>query len=273
MTNQIPRDGSVSRTKLPTQSAWLCLPAAIRHRRASWSPGENCGSTALGMDTRLTDDHHDSLRRGCLLTFTHLVETHVRKALARISKRHCRVRSHGSTERRRMLCRWSSSLPHSGHRRHVHGNRRPIGSQRPIVRTEDPADRRAYLVKLTKEGRRLLRRWPRIMKPGSCSSFPEFPTREQRALHNHCRGARERHGKHHEHTLADSEPAFSLVRAEQSAGLRESPETQNPLRSTLTRTARSHRRLPYAATSKPWSSAVRRQLLFGRRLGQEIIVP
>ena len=40
-------------------------------------------NAVAGLDTRLTDDHHESLRLWLrLLTCTHLIETHVRKALA-----------------------------------------------------------------------------------------------------------------------------------------------------------------------------------------------
>jgi DNA-binding MarR family transcriptional regulator len=52
-----------------------------------------------------------------------------------------------------------------------------------IVRTEDPADRRAYLVKLTKEGRRLFGQMAAEHETWIIKLFSGIPKREQRALH------------------------------------------------------------------------------------------
>jgi len=52
-----------------------------------------------------------------------------------------------------------------------------------IVRTEDPADRRAYLVKLTKEGRRLFAQMAAEHESWIVKLFSGIPKREQRALH------------------------------------------------------------------------------------------
>ena len=51
-----------------------------------------------------------------------------------------------------------------------------------IVRTEDPADRRAYLVKLTKEGRRLFGQMAVEHESWIVNLFSGIPKREQRAL-------------------------------------------------------------------------------------------
>jgi len=143
-------------------------------------------STALGMDTRLTDDHHESLRLWLrLLTCTHLVETHVRKALARDFKTTLpRFDLMAQLERapnglqmgelsRRMLVTGGN----------VTGIADQLERSGLIVRTEDPADRRAYLVKLTKEGRRLFAQMAAQHETWIVKLFSGIPKREQRALH------------------------------------------------------------------------------------------
>jgi DNA-binding MarR family transcriptional regulator len=51
-----------------------------------------------------------------------------------------------------------------------------------LVRTEDPEDRRAYLVKLTKEGRRLFLQMAAAHESWIVQLFSGIPKREQRAL-------------------------------------------------------------------------------------------
>jgi DNA-binding MarR family transcriptional regulator len=51
-----------------------------------------------------------------------------------------------------------------------------------IVRTADPADRRAYLVKLTKEGRRLFGQMAVEHESWIVNLFSGIPKREQRVL-------------------------------------------------------------------------------------------
>ena len=143
-------------------------------------------SAALGMDSRLTDDHHESLRLWLrLLTCTHLVETHVRKALAKEFK---------STLPRFDLMAQLERAPHglqmgelSRRMLVTGGNVTGIVDQLErsglIVRTEDPADRRAYLVKLTKEGRRLFALMAAEHETWIVKLFSGIPKREQRALH------------------------------------------------------------------------------------------
>jgi len=138
------------------------------------------------MDTRLTDDHHESLRLWLrLLTCTHLVETHVRKALARDFKTTLpRFDLMAQLERapnglqmgelsRRMLVTGGN----------VTGIADQLERSGLIVRTEDPADRRAYLVKLTKEGRRLFAQMAAQHETWIVKLFSGIPKREQRALH------------------------------------------------------------------------------------------
>jgi len=143
-------------------------------------------SAALGMDSRLTDDHHESLRLWLrLLTCTHLVETHVRKALAKEFK---------TTLPRFDLMAQLERAPHglqmgelSRRMLVTGGNVTGIVDQLErsglIVRTEDPADRRAYLVKLTKEGRRLFALMAAEHETWIVKLFSGIPKREQRALH------------------------------------------------------------------------------------------
>jgi DNA-binding MarR family transcriptional regulator len=109
-------------------------------------------NAVAGLDTLLTDDHHESLRLWLrLLTCTHLIETHVRKALATQFKTTLpRFDLMSQLERapqglqmgelsRRMLVTGGN----------VTGIVDQLERAGLIVRTEDPADRRAYLVKLT----------------------------------------------------------------------------------------------------------------------------
>jgi DNA-binding MarR family transcriptional regulator len=142
-------------------------------------------SAALGMDTRLTDDHHESLRLWLrLLTCTHLVETHVRKALAKEFK---------TTLPRFDLMAQLERAPHglqmgelSRRMLVTGGNVTGIVDQLErsglLVRTEDPADRRAYLVKLTKEGRRLFAQMAAEHETWIVKLFSGISKREQRAL-------------------------------------------------------------------------------------------
>jgi DNA-binding MarR family transcriptional regulator len=142
-------------------------------------------SAAVGMDTRLTDDHHESLRLWLrLLTCTHLVETHVRKALAKEFKttlprfdlmvqleRAPQGLQMGELSRRMLV---------------TGGNVTGIVDQLErgglLVRTEDPADRRAYRVKLTKEGRRLFAQMAAEHETWIVKLFSGIPKREQRSL-------------------------------------------------------------------------------------------
>ena len=142
-------------------------------------------SAAVGLDTRLTDDTHESLRLWLrLLTCTHLIENNVRKALAaqfkttlpRFDLMAQLERAPGGLQMgelsRRMLV--------------TGGNITGIVDQLEraglIVRTEDPGDRRVYLVKLTKEGRRQFAHMAIEHESWIVQLFADIPKREQRTL-------------------------------------------------------------------------------------------
>ena len=142
-------------------------------------------SAAVGLDTRLSDDTHESLRLWLrLLTCTHLIENNVRKALAAQFKTTLpRFDLMAQLERapqglqmgelsRRMLV--------------TGGNITGIADQLEraglIVRTEDPGDRRVYLIKLTKEGRRQFAQMAIDHESWIVQLFAGIPKREQRTL-------------------------------------------------------------------------------------------
>ena len=142
-------------------------------------------SAAVGLDNRLTDDHHESLRLWLrLLTCSHVIEAHVRKALTTQFKTTLpRFDLMAQLERapnglqmgelsRRMLVTGGN----------VTGIVDQLERSGLIVRTEDPEDRRAYLVKLTKEGRRLFLQMAAAHETWIVKLFSGIPKREQRAL-------------------------------------------------------------------------------------------
>ena len=142
-------------------------------------------SAAVGLDARVTDDTHESLRLWLrLLTCSHLVENHVRKALGtRFKTTLPRFDLMAQLERvpeglqmgelsRRMLVTGGN----------VTGIVDQLERAGLIVRTEDPADRRVYLVKLTKEGRRLFGQMAVEHESWIVDLFSGISKREQRAL-------------------------------------------------------------------------------------------
>jgi len=141
MTKSNPQGDSFSREKLQMRSrGCACLAANRSPGRASWSPGRIAVSAAVGMDSRLTDDHHESLRLWLrLLTCTHLVETHVRKALAKEFKTTLpRFDLMAQLERAPQgLADGRAVAAHAGNRRQRNRNRRPFGRCGVLVRTED----------------------------------------------------------------------------------------------------------------------------------------
>jgi len=141
--------------------------------------------SALGLDTRMTDETHESLRLWLrLLTCSHLIENQVRKALGKRFKTTLpRFDLMAQLERvpeglqmgelsRRMLVTGGN----------VTGIVDQLERAGLIVRTEDPADRRVYLVKLTKEGRRLFGQMAVEHESWIVNLFSGIPKREQRAL-------------------------------------------------------------------------------------------
>jgi len=143
--------------------------------------------SALGLDTRMTDETHESLRLWLrLLTCSHLIENQVRKALGKRFKTTLpRFDLMAQLERvpeglqmgelsRRMLVTGGN----------VTGIVDQLERAGLIVRTEDPADRRVYLVKLTKEGRRLFGQMAVEHESWIVNLFSGIPKREQRALND-----------------------------------------------------------------------------------------
>jgi DNA-binding MarR family transcriptional regulator len=141
--------------------------------------------SAVGMDTRLTDDHHDSLRLWLrLLTCTSLIENQVRKSLATQFKTTLpRFDLMAQLERapdglqmgelsRRMLVTGGN----------VTGIVDQLERAGLIARTADPADRRAYRVKLTKEGRRTFGKMASEHESWIIKLFEGIGVREQRVL-------------------------------------------------------------------------------------------
>ncbi|MGQ0836618.1 MAG: MarR family winged helix-turn-helix transcriptional regulator [Gammaproteobacteria bacterium] len=115
----------------------------------------------LDMETRVTDDHHQALRVWLrLLACTSLMESRVRARLqARFGTTLPRFDLMAQLERapeglkmgelsRRMMVTGGN----------VTGITDMLEQEGLVVRTADPEDRRAYRVKLTKEGERLFRR-------------------------------------------------------------------------------------------------------------------
>ena len=144
-------------------------------------------SAAAGFDMRLPDDSHESLRLWLrLLTCSRLIENHVRKALAAQFKTTLpRFDLMAQLERfpkglqmgelsRRMLVTGGN----------VTGIVDQLEGAGLIVRTEDPTDRRAYLVKLTKEGRRVFGQMAIEHESWIVNLFSGIPKREQRALND-----------------------------------------------------------------------------------------
>ncbi|MBI4989936.1 MAG: MarR family transcriptional regulator [Rhodocyclales bacterium] len=113
-------------------------------------------------ETRVTDDHHQSLRLWLrMLACTNLIEAHVRSRL-RVNfqttlprfdlmsqlERNPDGLKMGELSRRMMVTGGN-----------VTGITDQLVSEGLVVREDNPKDRRAYIVKLTKEGRRVFRAW------------------------------------------------------------------------------------------------------------------
>ena len=113
-------------------------------------------------ETRVTDDHHESLRLWLrLLSRTKLVESHLRSQLrlrfqttlprfdlmAQL-ERHPEGLKMGELSKRMMVTGGN-----------VTGITDQLVAEGLVVREDNPKDRRAYIVKLTKDGRRVFREW------------------------------------------------------------------------------------------------------------------
>jgi len=142
-------------------------------------------SAATGLDTRLREDDHESLRLWLkLLTCSHLIENHVRKALAVQFKttlpRFDLMAQLDRAPQGLQMNELSRRMLVTG------GNITGIVDQLEraglIVRTEDSADRRVYLVKLTQEGRRQFGQMAGEHESWIVNLFSGIPKREQQAL-------------------------------------------------------------------------------------------
>ena len=113
-------------------------------------------------ETRVTDDHHFALRLWLrMLACTNLIEAHVRSRL-RVNfqttlprfdlmsqlERHPEGLKMGELSKRMMVTGGN-----------VTGITDQLVAEGLVVREDNPKDRRAYIVKLTKEGRRVFRQW------------------------------------------------------------------------------------------------------------------
>ena len=113
-------------------------------------------------ETRATEEHHESLRLWLrMLACTNLIEAHVRSQL--------RTRFHTTLPRFDLMSQLernpdglkmgelSKRMMVTGG--NVTGITDQLVAEGLVVREDNPRDRRAYVVKLTKEGRRVFRAW------------------------------------------------------------------------------------------------------------------
>jgi DNA-binding MarR family transcriptional regulator len=139
------------------------------------------------MDTRLTKDHHDSLRLWLrLLTCSGLIENHVRKALATqfkttLPRFDLMAQLERSPEGLQMGELSRRMLVTGGN---VTGIVDQLERAGLIARTTDPDDRRAYRVKLTKEGRRAFSKMAAEHESWIVKLFDGISARDQRALND-----------------------------------------------------------------------------------------
>ncbi|HUQ26943.1 MAG TPA: MarR family transcriptional regulator [Usitatibacter sp.] len=115
----------------------------------------------IDLETRVSDEHHESLKLWLrLLACTNLIETEVRSRLrAEFDTTLPRFDLMAQLERHSgglKMNELSQRLMVTGG--NVTGITDQLESERLVVRESDPADRRAYTVKLTPAGRRLFAR-------------------------------------------------------------------------------------------------------------------
>ncbi|MCC6879557.1 MAG: MarR family transcriptional regulator, partial [Rhodocyclaceae bacterium] len=113
-------------------------------------------------ETRLTEEHHESLRLWLrMLACTNLIEAYVRSQL--------RVKFHTTLPRFDLMSQLERNpeglkMGELSRRMMVTGGNvtgitDQLVAEGLVVREDNPKDRRAYIVKLTKEGRRVFRQW------------------------------------------------------------------------------------------------------------------
>jgi DNA-binding MarR family transcriptional regulator len=137
------------------------------------------------LETRLTEDHHDSLRLWLrLLSCSNLIQLRVRKAMAaRFNTTLPRFDLMAQLERapeglqmgelsRRMLVTGGN----------VTGIADQLENAGLVVRSVDPNDRRAYRIKLTKEGRRVFSQMAAEHERWIVEIFDGLGARDKRSL-------------------------------------------------------------------------------------------
>ncbi len=113
-------------------------------------------------ETRGTEEHHQSLRLWLrMLACTNLIEAHVRSKL-RVNFQTTLPRFDLMSQLERnpdglKMGELSKRMMVTGG--NVTGITDQLVSEGLVVREDNPKDRRAYIVKLTKEGRRIFRQW------------------------------------------------------------------------------------------------------------------
>ena len=140
---------------------------------------------SLDLETRLTHDHHDSLRLWLrLLTCSNLIQVRVRKAMAAKFKTTLpRFDLMAQLERapdglqmgelsRRMLVTGGN----------VTGIADQLESAGLVVRAADPNDRRAYRIKLTREGRQVFAQMAIEHERWIVAMFEGMSARDKRAM-------------------------------------------------------------------------------------------
>jgi DNA-binding MarR family transcriptional regulator len=142
-------------------------------------------NAVVGMDTRLTDDHHESLRLWLrLLTCSSLIENQVRKRLASqfkttLPRFDLMAQLERSPEGLQMGELSRRMLVTGGN---VTGIVDQLERSGLIVRAADPEDRRAYRVKLTKDGQRQFAKMAAEHESWIVELFDGIGIRDQRAL-------------------------------------------------------------------------------------------
>ena len=142
-------------------------------------------SAALDEQTQSADDRHESLRLWLrLLTCSNLIQSRVRKALAArfkttLPRFDLLAQLHRAPEGLQMGELSRRMLVTGGN---VTGIVDQLERAGLIVRAADPADRRAYQVKMTAEGRRLFARMAAEHESWIVTLFGGMGIREQRTL-------------------------------------------------------------------------------------------
>jgi len=123
---------------------------------------QSISSVQADHETRITDDHHDSLRLWLrLLACTNLIESFIRNQLrvnfqTTLPRFDLMAQLDRNPEGLKMGDLSERMMVTGGN---VTGITDHLVSEGLVVRDDNPKDRRAYIVRLTEEGRRVFRRW------------------------------------------------------------------------------------------------------------------